>query len=105
MTLSNLPNEIIFNIADQLDDAGMNALARTNSQMYNLLNIYLYRRDVTKPWSSRSLTWVGLGVEAIGNNTVQWVLDACQYLNILKIGNFHVALQTAADRGYIYLPR
>jgi hypothetical protein len=32
----------------QLDDAGMNALCRTNRQIYDFLNGHLYRRDLTR---------------------------------------------------------
>jgi ankyrin repeat protein len=56
MSLSNLPREILLDITDHLGDKATNALARTNHQVYDLLNPYLYRRDVTKP-KSRSLTW------------------------------------------------
>jgi hypothetical protein len=56
MPLSDLPGEIILETADQLDDAGASALARTNSYMNGFLNGYLYRRDVVK-CRSRSLTW------------------------------------------------
>ena len=48
MPLSNLPTESIFDIADRLDNADINALARTNRQIYQFLNKYLYRRDVTR---------------------------------------------------------
>jgi hypothetical protein len=60
MALSDLPTEMILklnlNIADQLDVAGTNTLARTNRRMYDLLNGYLYLRDVTNS-HSMSLTW------------------------------------------------
>jgi hypothetical protein len=49
MPLSDLPNEIILEIADHLRDRATNTLARTNYHIYNLLNGYLYRRDVTQP--------------------------------------------------------
>jgi F-box associated protein len=69
--VSNLPSEMILDIADQLDDAGMNALARTNRRMYDLLNKRLYRRDVAES-RYRSLTWVARnGMEA----TVRRVVD------------------------------
>ena len=56
MSLSDLPREILLDITDHLGDAATNALARTNHQVYSLLNPYLYRRDVIKP-KSKSLTW------------------------------------------------
>ena len=103
MALSDLPAEIILNIADQLDVAGMNALVRTNRLMYTLLNGYLYRRDLTKSFS-RSLNWViKNGLEATAtSNTVQWAIDAGRYLNPIPEG-FHFALQRAAGRGYAHL--
>jgi len=48
MPLSDLPSEIILEIADQLPIGGISALSRTNRLFYNLLNGYLYRRDVTR---------------------------------------------------------
>ena len=47
MPLSDLPNEIILEIADHLRDRATNTLARTNYHIYNLLNGYLYRCDTT----------------------------------------------------------
>ena len=55
MPLSDLPTEIILDIADHLGDAGTNALPRTNSRVCNFLNQYLHRRDVTKPQSKSSV--------------------------------------------------
>ena len=102
MALHDMPTEIILMVVDQLDDAVINALARTNSQMYGLLNEFLYLRDVTRrPWSlSGSLTWVlETGVEAdIYTNTVEWAIYACRNLNPIP-ENFHGALQEAAKRG------
>jgi ankyrin repeat protein len=109
MALPDLPAEIILNITDQLDVAGTNALARTNSQIYTFLNRYLYLRDVTESHGSRSLTWaVENGLEAItASNTVQCVVDASRYLNPMHttrlLDNFHIALRNAAGRGYAHL--
>jgi ankyrin repeat protein len=103
MALSDLPVEIILNIADQLDVAGANTLARTNSQMSTLLKGYLYVRDVTNS-HSRSLTWaVENGVDATASNsTIQCAVDAGRYLNPMP-PNFHIALQEAVFRGYTHL--
>lgn len=96
MPLSDLPMELILDITDQLDDAGMNALAHTNSQMCSFLNKYLYRRDVTR-YRSRSLTWATEnGVEA----TVQRAIDAGGHLDPLP-DSFHVALSEAASEGNV----
>jgi F-box associated protein len=69
--LSDLPREIILNIADRLDYAGTNALARTNKQIYRFVNRYLYCLDVTNKSQSRSLIWAienhKLRVEATSN--------------------------------------
>jgi hypothetical protein len=93
-------------IADQLDDAGINALARTNSQMYDLLNEFLYRRDVTRElWRlPASLTWVlETGAQAdIYTNTVEWAVYACRNFNPIP-ENLHGALQEAAKRGCAHL--
>ena len=107
MPLSDLPTESILDIADRLDDAGMNALARTNSQIYWFLNKYLYRRDVTRGdnvesnWGddveSRSLAW------AIKNEmeaTAQWAVDAGGHLDPIPL-SFYVALAEAAYQGSV----
>jgi ankyrin repeat protein len=97
MPLSDLPREIVLDIVDQLNDAGMNALAHTNSQMYQLLNKYLYRRDITDVTraSSRSLTWaIENGVEP----TIQRAVDAARHLDPIP-WRFYVALEIAAFRG------
>jgi ankyrin repeat protein len=103
-----MPTEIILMVADQLNDAGINALARTNSQMYGWLNEFLYRRDVTRrrPWSlPESLTWVlktGVEADIYTNNTVEWAVYACRNLNPIP-ENFHEALQGAAEQGCDHL--
>ncbi|KAN0069193.1 Ankyrin repeat-containing domain protein [Elaphomyces granulatus] len=83
MPFSDLPWEILLEIAYQLDDVGMNALCRTNRQIYNFLNGYLYRRDLTRwscEWECRSLHWaVCKGVEA--QATVQQAIAAGQRLD------------------------
>ena len=94
MPLSDLPAELVLDIADQLDDASMNALACTNSQIYQFLNTYLYRRDVTR-LRSRSMTWaIRDGVEA----TVQQALDAGGHLDPIP-ESFHIALIDSASQG------
>ena len=82
MLLSDLPHEIILVITDHLDDAGVNALARTHSQMYKLLNEHLYLRDMINPNGPRSLVWaVRSYVEdaTTNKNTVQWALYAVRH--------------------------
>ena len=100
MSLSNLPREILLDIADHLDDAGMNVLAHTNSQVYDLLNRLLYRRDVAKP-QSKSLTWAAkYGVEG----TIQQAINASQHMHFNRIlERFQVALQVAVDQGHVRL--
>src|ERR1700684_1997171 len=98
MPLSDLPREIILDIADQLEDAGMSALGHTNSQMYQFLNKYLYRHDVARA-RSRSLTWaIENGVEA----TVQRAVDAGRHLDPIP-KSFYIALQAATYRGDVNL--
>ena len=98
MSLSNLPREILLDITDHLGDAGINALAHTNSQIYHLLNRHLYRRDVVK-YRSKSLTWAAEnGVEG----TVQHAINAGQHFTPIP-RSFNIALQIAADRGHVHL--
>ena len=96
MSLSDLPREIILEIADHLDNAGTNALACTNGQVYDFLNKHLYRQDVVKP-ESKSLIWAAIeGVEG----TLQCAIHAGQYLNPIP-QSFQIALQVAARRGHV----
>jgi ankyrin repeat protein len=102
MSLSNLPWEILLEIADYLDNAGMNSLVRTNSNVYYLLNQLLYRRDLRSQISgSTSLTWaIANGVEG----TVQRAVDAGRCLNPIP-ENFHIALGVAAKQGHASIVR
>jgi ankyrin repeat protein len=99
--LSDLPSEMFLIIADHLDDAGTNALASTNSRIYDLLNGYLYRRDLTNVTNpqSRSLVWsVKNGVKG----TVQQAIAACRNLDPIP-ESCHYALRQAAFRGHVRL--
>jgi ankyrin repeat protein len=98
MSLSDLPMEILLNIAELLDDAGINALSHTNSQLYGLLNKFLYSRDMKS--RNRSLLWaVEKGVEA----TVRLALAASRNLDLGIPESYHIALQAAAFRGHMSL--
>jgi ankyrin repeat protein len=111
MALSDLPNEIILTIADHLDAFEINALARTHSQMYKLLNIrHLYLRDVTNRFStssSRSLLWaIERCQEATAReNIVRLAVEAGRYFkpipeNIRAVHeNYQLALGRAVVRG------
>jgi len=47
LTLLDLPNELLLSIADSLRcECGINAFARTNRQLYCLLNVYLYQYHI-----------------------------------------------------------
>jgi ankyrin repeat protein len=97
MPLSNLPREILLNIAEPLGDAGINALSRTNSQLYGLLNKFLYSRDMRS--RSRSLLWAAENrVEA----TIQLALAAGRNLDFIP-ESYHTTLQAAAIGGYTRL--
>jgi ankyrin repeat protein len=88
--------EILLDIADQLDDSRLNTLANINSQIYQFLNKYLYRRDVTSV-KSRSLTWaIRNRVEA----TIQRAIDAGRHLDPIP-ESFRIALQDATYRGHV----
>jgi hypothetical protein len=53
MPLLSLPNELIEIIAEKLQfECDLNALAKTNPSLYNLLNPYLYRYNVQQRGSS-----------------------------------------------------
>src|SRR5882762_4346563 len=98
MSLSDLPRELLIEIATHLDSVGMNALARTNRDVYDLLNERLYCRDVTQP-QSRSLRW---GAKEGVKGTIRRAVDAAQKLEFNPIPeSFHFALQVAASRGNV----
>ena len=98
MSLSSLPREIVLIIADYLDDGEINALTCTNSQVYDFLNRYLYRGDVTRP-QSKSLSWAAeLGVEG----TIKQAIYAGGHFNPIP-RSFHTALQLAANYGHVHL--
>ncbi|KAN0071096.1 Ankyrin repeat-containing domain protein [Elaphomyces granulatus] len=98
MSLSDLPTELLIEIATHLDAAGVNALTCTNRDVYNLLNNSLYCRDLTQSDSqSRSLTW---GAENGVQGTIQRAVDAAKRFNPIP-ESFHIALQVAAKRGHV----
>src|SRR6267378_6640824 len=107
MPFSDLPMEILLEIAYQLDDAGINALCRTNRQIYDFLNGYLYRRDMTRcwPWLCRSLPWaVRKGEEAQG--TVQQAIAAGRHLDLIPeciYEIYHLTLLDSAAKGHTRL--
>ena len=95
MPLSDLPRELLFDIADYLDDTELNALACTNSNVYHLLNKQLYRQDMAR-LQSKSLAWASEnGVEG----TVKRAVDANRCFNPIP-KSFCIALKTAAYLGH-----
>ncbi|KAN0074294.1 Ankyrin repeat-containing domain protein [Elaphomyces granulatus] len=98
LSIPNLPIEILLEIAYHLGDAMMNALALTNSKLYNSLNGCLYRRDVIRS-QSKSLTWAAKN--GVGG-TIQQAIDARPCFNPIP-ESFHIALQVAADQGHVHL--
>lgn len=98
MPLSDLPREILLDIADHLGDAGTSALARTNRCIYDFLNRYLYRQDLTNP-ESRSLLW---GVRHGLEGTVQQAIASSRHLDPIP-NCYHMALQIATEQGYVHL--
>jgi ankyrin repeat protein len=91
-----LPNELLLDIATQLNNAEMNALARTNSRVYRLLNGRLYKRDMANP-QSKSFPW---GVKNGVETTVRQAIAAAQPLNPIP-ECYNSALQVAADKGHV----
>src|SRR5712664_1784254 len=82
MPFSDLPREILFEIAYQLDDAGMNALCRTNRQIYDILNGYLYRRDLTRRECKSLFFWSKIeGGRVDPQATVQQAIAAGRHLD------------------------
>ena len=98
MSLSDSPRETLLDIAELLDDAGMNALSRTNGQLYKLLNKHLYSRDLRS--RGRSLLWAADNHEV--EATVQLALAVGRNLDFIP-ESYHIALQVAADKGHVRL--
>ncbi|KAN0068464.1 Ankyrin repeat-containing domain protein [Elaphomyces granulatus] len=120
-TLSDMPMEILLEIADHLDYRGVNARAPNGAVRYGFSDVpyrtvalrhigrtvpyglagdrtHLYLHDVTRSLS-RSLTWAAEnGLEG----TFQWAVDASRDINPIP-ESFHIALQVAADRGHARL--
>ncbi|KAN0068565.1 Ankyrin repeat-containing domain protein [Elaphomyces granulatus] len=100
MSFPDLPRELLFEIAYQLDDARMNALCRTNRQIYDYLNRYLYRRDLTR-LVCRSLSWArkncqGVEVQA----TVQQAIAAGRHLDHIPAKQYGSICDDAAFYGH-----
>jgi ankyrin repeat protein len=101
MSLSDLPKEIILGIANFLDDAETNALLRTNSEVYHLLNYYLYRRDLTKPKPKESISLIW-AIKNENEAIVERVLAAGRDLGTIP-ESYQTALQLAAGQGCVHL--
>ncbi|KAN0068566.1 hypothetical protein V8E54_013290 [Elaphomyces granulatus] len=100
MSFPDLPRELLFEIAYQLDDAEMNALCRTNRQIYDSLNGCLYRRDLTR-LVCRSLSWArkncqGVEVQA----TVQQAIAAGRHLDHIPAEQYGSILEVAVLHGH-----
>ncbi|KAN0070009.1 Ankyrin repeat-containing domain protein [Elaphomyces granulatus] len=108
MSFGDFPREIVLAITDHLDDAGMNALSRTNKQICSFLNDSLYLRDLTTRSRSRSLLWAiekGDSEEALrlaATTTVQRAIAVGGHLDPIP-ESYNVALQVAAEEGREHL--
>ncbi|KAN0068491.1 Ankyrin repeat-containing domain protein [Elaphomyces granulatus] len=91
MPLSNLPTEILLYIAAYLDDAEVNAFCRTNSEVHDLLNAILYRRDPANP-----LLW---GIKNGVKGTVQRAVDVVSRHWYQIPDAYNIALQAAVGQG------
>jgi ankyrin repeat protein len=104
MPFSDLPRDILLEMASQLDDAGMNALCRTNRQIYNFLNGYLYRRDIgLSGRGCKSLPWAlceGNKAEATVQHAIAANLDP---IPERVYERYHFALRDAAAEGHTRL--
>ncbi|KAH8757099.1 putative ankyrin repeat-containing protein, partial [Hyaloscypha finlandica] len=111
MSLLDLPNELLLSIAESLRcESGINAFARTNSQLYCLLNAYLYQYHIRTsdhsalPWAAHhGLTNTVLKFLDLGAN-VQATLDNNKRATALHLAskNGHlviveVLIQSGAD--------
>jgi ankyrin repeat protein len=99
MPLLSLPNELLENIAESLQfECDINALAKTNRLLYDLLNPYLYRFNVQQKGSS-AVPWAA---ERGRPETLRKLIEAGANLNI-RVDDHALAqpLLTAAMEGHI----
>ncbi|KAI1920309.1 hypothetical protein LOZ39_002524 [Ophidiomyces ophidiicola] len=75
LELATLSPELLLEIADQTDtQRDLNNLAQTCHRLYDLLNHYLYRRDIKMKWKKApAISW---GIKNGSPTTVEMALDA-----------------------------
>lgn len=97
MRLLNLPNEILIQIAQRLDDAAsVNAFSRTCRHLYETLRFVLYAHNIQHDNSS-ALLW------AADNNqlqTARCLIERRACLNVPSDGNLQTALIIATAKGF-----
>jgi ankyrin repeat protein len=111
MSLLDLPNELLLSIAESLRcESGINAFARTNSQLYCLLNTFLYQYHIRTsdhsalPWAAHhGLTNTVLKFLDLGAN-VQATLDKDKSATALHLASksgylviVEILIQSGAD--------
>lgn len=104
MSLLKLPNELLQNIADLLgSEKNINALARTNTHLYNRLNDYLYLHNLRQ--GSTALYWA---IQECNPQTAKRMLELgadanAPYLN--GGGDIRTLLGIAIDTGQFELAK
>lgn len=97
MRLLYLPNEILIQIAQRLDDAAsINAFSRTCRHLYETLRFVLYAHNIQYDNSS-ALRW------AADNNqlqTARYLIERGACLNVQSDGNLQTALIIATAKGF-----
>lgn len=97
MALLNLPNEILIQIAKELDDeSSMSALSRTCKHLHKNLNFVLYSHNIQLNLGS-ALLW------AADNNqpqTARYLIERGVYVDMCSCETFQTPLIIAAAKGF-----
>lgn len=103
MSLLNLPNELLQQIADLLpSEKDISALAQTNKHLYNRVGDYLYLRNLKQ--GSTALYWA---IQECQTQTAKRMLDLGADPNApyLNDGEIHTLLSIAIDTGQFELAK
>lgn len=98
-SLSDLPVEMIFEIASWLEVPGLNALSRTSSQFHAILCPKLLRRALTY---QPTLSYSGVIEWGAGDGRLTLVQDLLSLgADVIQIHQLQMALDSAAEGGHL----
>ncbi|KAH9216220.1 ankyrin repeat-containing domain protein, partial [Leptodontidium sp. 2 PMI_412] len=99
MSLLDLPNELLPSIADNLRcESGINVFARTNRQLYCLLNVYLYQYHIRINHPS-ALLWAAR--HGLTNTVLKFLELGANVQATLENDRRVTALHLASEKGHL----